>query len=60
MQKQSTNRQGRKTHGAALVELAIVLFLLIVIVFGCVDFGRFATTFIAVTNAAREGAEFGK
>jgi Flp pilus assembly protein TadG len=42
-----------------LVELAIILFVLFAIVFGCVDFGRFATTFIAVTNAAREGANFG-
>jgi Flp pilus assembly protein TadG len=39
--------------------LAIVLFLLITVVLGCVDFGRFATTFIAVTNAAREGANMG-
>jgi len=48
-------------RGAALVEMAIVLFLMFALVFGCVDFGRFrfATTFIAVTNTAREGAMFG-
>ncbi len=48
-----------RRQGAALVELTIVFLLLIVIVFGCVDFGRFATTYIAVTNAAREGANTG-
>lgn len=46
-------------RGAALIELAIILFLLFTIVFGCVDFGRFASTSIAVANAAREGASFG-
>lgn len=48
----------RQRRGVALVELAIVLFLLVTIVVGCVDFGRFAYTHIAVTNAAREGAYF--
>ena len=59
MKNRTNNRRYRRSRGAALVELAIVLFLLIVVVFGCVDFGRFATTFIAVTNAAREGANTG-
>lgn len=58
---QSTRHGWLRTtrSGAALVELAIILFLLFAIVFGCVDFGRFASTSIAVTNAAREGASFG-
>ena len=60
--------QGRRTgdgesarcrRGAALVEFAIVLVLLLTIVLGCVDFGRFANTYIVVTNAAREGAFVG-
>src|SRR5574340_571234 len=42
--------------GVALVEFAIILPVLITIVLGCVDFGRFAYTYIAVTNAARVGA----
>ena len=46
-------------RGASLVEFAIVLVLLITIVLGCVDFGRFALALIAVNNAAREGASFG-
>ena len=37
----------------------IVLVLLLTIVLGCVDFGRYANTYIVVTNAAREGAFVG-
>jgi Flp pilus assembly protein TadG len=36
--------------------LAIILPLFATIVLGCVDFGRFAYTYIAVTNAARAAA----
>lgn len=48
--------ESRRRHGAAAVEYAIVLPVLITIVLGCVDFGRFAHSYIAVTNAARAGA----
>jgi Flp pilus assembly protein TadG len=50
-------RQPRR--GATATELAVILPLLITIVLGCVDFGRFAYTYIAVTNAARAGATWG-
>jgi len=46
-------------HGLATVEFALVLPLLMLIILGCVDFGRFAYTYIAVTNASRTGASFG-
>jgi Flp pilus assembly protein TadG len=36
-----------------------MLPLLGLLVFGCVDFGRFAYAYIAVTNAARAGAGYG-
>jgi Flp pilus assembly protein TadG len=36
--------------------MAIILPLFVMIVLGCVDFGRFAYTYIAVCNAARAGA----
>ena len=59
MRRQSGRRYGsRRCRGTAAVEFAIVLPLLVTIVLGCVDFGRFAYTYIAVTNAAREGAAF--
>src|SRR5690349_12288959 len=51
---------GRQAHrGSAAVELAVALLVLGPVAFGCVDFGRFAYTYIAVTNAARAGAAYG-
>ncbi len=47
-----------RRRGASAVEFALVLPLLVTVVLGCVDFGRFAYTYIGVTNAAREGAYF--
>ena len=44
--------------GAAAAEFAVALPLLVTIVLGCVDFGRFAHGYIAVTNAARVGADY--
>jgi hypothetical protein len=41
------------------VELTIILVVLLTVVFGCIDLGRFATTDIALTNAAREAAWVG-
>jgi Flp pilus assembly protein TadG len=44
--------------GLAAVEFAVILPLLMTIVLGCVDFGRFAYSYIALTNAARAGAAY--
>ena len=46
-------------RGVAMVEAALLLPLLLLIVLGAVDFGRFAYSHIAITNAARTGAAFG-
>ena len=51
-------RSRNSRRGAAAVEFAIILPILIPIVLGCVDFGRFAHSYITVTNAARAGAGF--
>jgi Flp pilus assembly protein TadG len=45
-----------RSHGASAAELAIILPLFVTIVLGCVDFGRFAYNYIALTNAVRAGA----
>jgi Flp pilus assembly protein TadG len=49
----------RDQRGAALVELAIALPMLIVVLLGTVDFGRVFRSTMVVTNAARAGALYG-
>ena len=46
-------------RGAAAVELAIVLPILVTVLLGATDFGRFSYSAIAVANAARSGAARG-
>lgn len=46
----------RKDRGAAAVEMALLLPILLLIVFGIIDFGRMLNAQISVTEAAREGA----
>jgi hypothetical protein len=47
---------GRRDRGSAAVETALVLPILLLIVFGIVDFGRMLNAQITLTEAAREGA----
>lgn len=49
-------KRGHKERGAAAVEMAIVLPLLLLIVFGIIDFGRLLYTKVELSSAAREGA----
>jgi Flp pilus assembly protein TadG len=53
-------RRGRKgstrDRGAAAVEFALILPLLLLLLFGIVDFGRALNAQITITQAAREGA----
>ena len=49
-------RHRRARAGAAALELAVVLPLLVLLLLGACDFGRFAHTQVAVANAARAGA----
>lgn len=46
----------QREGGAALVEFAIVLPLLVMLVFGIIEFGRAYNAQISLTHAAREGA----
>ncbi|HEY2249896.1 MAG TPA: TadE family protein [Planctomycetaceae bacterium] len=57
--KGGLNRAGSRRAGAAAVEFAIVLPVLVTILLGATDFGRFSYSAIAVANAARAGAAFG-
>ena len=49
-------RSFRSERGAAMVEFAIVLPILLLMVFGIVDFGRALYTLNNLTAAVREGA----
>jgi Flp pilus assembly protein TadG len=51
-----TSHASKRQRGAAAVELAILLPVVLLIIGGIVDFGRFFFTKIELTNAAREGA----
>jgi Flp pilus assembly protein TadG len=52
------SRPGCARRGAAAVELAMIAPVLVTVVLGCVDFGRFAYNYIALTNATRAGAAY--
>jgi Flp pilus assembly protein TadG len=51
--------QKRIRRAATAFEFAVILPVLLTMVLGCVDFGRFAHSYIVVTNAARVGASYG-
>lgn len=48
-------RRASNELGAAMVEMAIVLPLLMVLVFGIIEYGRLYNAQITLTHAAREG-----
>ena len=49
----------RRERGQSLVELAFVVPLLLLLLVGIVEIGRFAFYSIVVSNAARAGAQYG-
>lgn len=57
LQRGEAGSRGRR--GAAATEFAVVLPLVIVLCFTTVDFGRYVHAYLALTNAARVGAERG-
>jgi len=48
----------RGMHGVAAVEFALLLFLLLILVAGIVEFGRAFWYYDALTKATRDGARF--
>ena len=55
----NTKRAHRKREGAAALEFALVLPLLVILLFGIIDFGYLMFTVSTMNNAAREGARRG-
>lgn len=51
--------QFNDSSGAALVEMALVLPLVLLLIFGAVELGRIAHFAVEVQNAARAGASYG-
>lgn len=49
----------RRERGQSLVEFALVAPILLVLVFGIIDFGMALRAYITTTQATREGARFG-
>lgn len=50
--------QPERSRGQSIVEFAILAPVLMLILLLAVDFGRLFFTYIAVNNAAREGAAY--
>lgn len=52
-------RPGRDERGAALVEFALVVSMLLLIVFGIIEFGLAFNDYLNVRNGSREAARLG-
>lgn len=49
----------RRESGQGLIELSVAIMVLLIILAGTVDFGRMAFHYIALRDAAQEGASYG-
>jgi Flp pilus assembly protein TadG len=49
----------KNQKGQAMVEMALLLPLLLVIIFGIMEFGRIFNAYLVITNASREGVRQG-
>jgi Flp pilus assembly protein TadG len=52
-------RTMRKDQGTSLLELALLLPILILLLLGIIELGRYSEAAIVVANAARAGAQYG-
>src|SRR2546423_4106633 len=48
----------RRSRGAATVEMALVLPIVLIFMFGIFEYGRYFMTLQLLNNAAREGARY--
>src|SRR4029077_5456851 len=54
-----TDRDRGKSAGQSMVEFALVLPIMLLLLAGAIDLGRLFYSYIAVENAAKEGALYG-
>lgn len=52
-------RHLKSRKGQSMVELALILPVIVLILFGVLEFGRIFYSYIVITHAAREGARAG-
>jgi hypothetical protein len=57
--RQLLTQLSRKQGGQALVELALLLPILVVFLFGIIEFGRVFNAYLVVNHASREGVRAG-
>ena len=58
IRRRRLNTHKRGERGQALVELAMIAPVLIILMLGAIDFGRVYFAYVAVTNGARNGADY--
>jgi Flp pilus assembly protein TadG len=54
----ASKRSRKGQRGQSLVELSFMLPVLLIVVFGIIDFGMGLRSYISLTNATREGARY--
>ena len=54
-----TRKRDQATRGQSVVEFALVLPILLLVLAAAIDLGRFSYAYVAVQNAAKEGAFYG-
>ena len=54
----SARRRARRDQGQALVEMAFVLPILLTMMFGIIEFGRFMFAYATLNNAIREASRY--
>ena len=59
MSKVEVDMDNRREQGSNLVEMALGMFILVLLIAAIADFGRAFNHYIVITNASRAGARFG-
>jgi Flp pilus assembly protein TadG len=58
MMKLFEKRAGKKTRGQTMVEFALILPVLLMTMYGVMEFGRLLFIYVTTTSAAREATRY--